>query len=284
MEYYKIMTMKNTIILVLCAAVLSGALSAIVTSAIGPKLITGADTESIDKLQQRIKQMEVLLDQEKLERLKLQQQIAQGSSVNIDIDNQLVSEDTVEGETDGAESNSQKALEDPTTEIQQFRQTRRSRTLSETRKRRLVAAGFAEEEANWLLKNESDVQLQTLYRDHEARLQNSQSTPRVSSADQLRANIGDDYYERYLKANNRSTNVSVGSILGSSPGENAGLQTGDRIVRYAGERVFNVRDLNNLTVQGTAGESVLIEVERNGSPLQLTIPRGPVGINANRQR
>jgi len=49
-------------------------------------------------------------------------------------------------------------------------------------------------------------------------------------------------------------------------------------VRYAGERVFNVRDLNNLTVQGTAGESVLIEVERNGSPLQLTIPRGPVGI------
>jgi len=162
MEYYKIMTMKNTIILVLCAAVLSGALSAIVTSAIGPKLITGADTESIDKLQQRIKQMEVLLDQEKLERLKLQQQIAQGSSVNIDIDNQLVSEDTVEGETDGAESNSQKALEDPTTEIQQFRQTRRSRTLSETRKRRLVAAGFAEEEANWLLKNESDVQLQTL--------------------------------------------------------------------------------------------------------------------------
>jgi len=92
------------------------------------------------------------------------------------------------------------------------------------------------------------------------------------------------YYERYLKANNRSTNVSVGSILGSSPGENAGLQTGDRIVRYAGERVFNVRDLNNLTVQGTAGESVLIEVERNGSPLQLTIPRGPVGINANRQR
>ena len=74
------------------------------------------------------------------------------------------------------------------------------------------------------------------------------------------------------------------AILSSSPAENSGLKAGDRIIGYAGERVFNVRDLNKLTVQGEAGESVLLEIERDGEPIQLTIPRGPIGINSDRRR
>lgn len=281
------MESKNITILVVCVAALSAILSTLAMSVVSAKFAANKDAQPIAELQLRIEKLENLLDLQKTDREKLSAQINQGDTPNIEQNNQFSEEISDDEETDETESDSQQLAQESPSDFQQFRQERLPRTLSEARKRRLVSAGFAEEEASWLLKNESDVQLQTLYSDHEARrttLQNDQNQARTSSAaDQLRAKIGDEYYERYLKANNRSTSVSVGSILESSPGEIAGLQTGDRIVRYAGERVFNVRDLNNLTVQGTVGESILLEVERNGTPVQLTIPRGPVGINASRR-
>lgn len=281
------MESKNITILVVCVAALSAILSTLAMSVVSAKFAANKDAQPIAELQLRIEKLENLLDLQKTDREKLSAQINQGDTPNIEQNNQFSEEISDDEETDEAESDSQQLAQESPSDFQQFRQERLPRTLSEARKRRLVSAGFAEEEASWLLKNESDVQLQTLYSDHEARrtaLQNDQNQARTSSAaDQLRAKIGDEYYERYLKANNRSTSVSVGSILESSPGEIAGLQTGDRIVRYAGERVFNVRDLNNLTVQGTVGESILLEVERNGTPVQLTIPRGPVGINTSRR-
>ena len=276
------MESKHIIILVICVTVLSAA----ATSAINHIFVSEADNEPLNKLQIRIDQMEDLLDQEKTERLKLQQQIAQKAVVNINQSSQLIDKGSEVNETELADTDEQQLEDTPSADASQFRQRALARTRAEFRKNRLVNAGFAEAEANWLLKNESEVQLQSLYNDHEvqrAALQNSENSPRLSAAEQLRENIGDEFYERYLKANNRSTSVSVGSILDSSPGEIAGLKTGDRIVSYAGKRVFNVRDLNKLTVQGTAGESILIEVERNGSPMQLTIPRGPVGINVGRR-
>ena len=262
--------------------------SALITSAV--LHFSQNDGQSVSELQARIDQLEELINQEQAERLKLQQQIIQTATPNFDQKSQSVDEQSQAGPEENESTEPELADAQAVSDSQQFDQVfgqqRRAQNQTAARKRRLVRAGFAEAEANWLLKNESDVQLQTLYSDHEAQRaasQNNEDPPRVSAADQLRANIGDEFYERYLEANNRPTSVSVASILGSSPGEIAGLQAGDKIKSYAGERVFNVRDLNRLTVQGTAGESTLLEVERNGEPLQLTIPRGPVGINTRRR-
>ena len=90
--------------------------------------------------------------------------------------------------------------------------------------------------------------------------------------------LGDADYEKYLEAQGRPTKVGVFNVLPSSPAAKAGMQTGDQIVSYAGQRVFNMADLTDLTLQGTPGQSVTLEVQRNQQTVQLVIPRGPIGI------
>ena len=70
-------------------------------------------------------------------------------------------------------------------------------------------------------------------------------------------------------------------MLNGSPGSEAGLQPGDQIVSYNGARVFNVADMRELTLQGAAGEDVVIEIDREGVRMQLSVPRGPVGITGS---
>ena len=67
-------------------------------------------------------------------------------------------------------------------------------------------------------------------------------------------------------------------MLASSPAEQAGLKPGDQVVSYDGQRVFDMRDLNALTLKGNAGEPVVVDVQRDGQSVQLVLPRGPVGI------
>ena len=62
----------------------------------------------------------------------------------------------------------------------------------------------------------------------------------------------------------RPTTVPLRDVLASSPAERSGLQPGDEIVAYNGKRVFDVRELNALTLEGTPGESVVVDVRRDG--------------------
>lgn len=94
----------------------------------------------------------------------------------------------------------------------------------------------------------------------------------------LRAELGDADYERFLEAMGRSTTVSVAGVLASSPAERSGLMPGDEIVAYNGRRVFDIAELNELTLGGATGESVVVDVRRNGQTFQLVLPRGPIGI------
>jgi S1-C subfamily serine protease len=106
--------------------------------------------------------------------------------------------------------------------------------------------------------------------------------PSLNPNSVLRSEIGDAQYEQYLQANNRPTAISVGSVLESSPGQRAGLQPGDQIVRYDGNRVFDVSDLNEQTMLGEPGESVVVDITRDGMPVQLVLPRGPIGVTTGR--
>ena len=137
------------------------------------------------------------------------------------------------------------------------------------------------------MQQESDIRLESLNAQYQARkkqaeLDTQNGTNVKTRNEQLKDKLGEDYYERYLEANGYPTSVRIGSVLEGSPGANAGLQPGDRILSYDGQRVFNVRELNGLTILGDEGKSVLVELERDGSPVQITIPRGPIGIVSGR--
>jgi len=97
----------------------------------------------------------------------------------------------------------------------------------------------------------------------------------------MRQELGDDAYARYLEAQGQPTSIQISSVLEGSPGSTAGLQPGDALLSYNGKRVFDVVDLRRQTMQGNPGEDVVVEIERNGTRMQLTVPRGPIGITGS---
>jgi hypothetical protein len=163
----------------------------------------------------------------------------------------------------------------------------RSRNSAEGRKERLVEAGFLPAQADWIVRREQELQMEAL----QARFDAERSgepvdwmANRTMASDSLRAELGDTDYERYLEASGRSTKVSVSSVIESSPAQSAGLQPGDEIVRYAGERVFSMSDLTRQTMVGVPGETVVVDIMRDGNLMQVVLPRGPVGITGGRRR
>jgi len=156
---------------------------------------------------------------------------------------------------------------------------------AERRRRRLLDYGFSEDQIAQIQRSESDIALRSLNDQYRARRQRQQAQQNgnqfKSQSQRLREQVGDETFERYLAANGLPTSVGINSVLDNSPGADAGIQAGDQIINYAGERVFSIRDLNNLTTQGQEGESILVEIDRQGELVQLTIPRGPIGITSN---
>ncbi|HMB71923.1 MAG TPA: PDZ domain-containing protein [Gammaproteobacteria bacterium] len=103
---------------------------------------------------------------------------------------------------------------------------------------------------------------------------------RQRGEDTLRAELGDADYERFRAATGRPTSVGVTSVIASSAAETAGIREGDEIRAYDGARVFDVRDLNRALLEGVPGEPVLVDLVRDGQPIQVVIARGPLGISS----
>ena len=154
--------------------------------------------------------------------------------------------------------------------------------FQERRLNELVEGGFSEDEARRVLKQESEAQYKAMQAAHDAQ-RRGEDVDALSAMSRpqtlMRAELGDSDYERYLQAQGQATSIQITRVLESSPGSLAGLQPGDQIVSYDSERVFDVNELRELTLQGRAGEDVVIEIERDGVRMQLNVPRGPVGIN-----
>jgi membrane-associated protease RseP (regulator of RpoE activity) len=103
------------------------------------------------------------------------------------------------------------------------------------------------------------------------------------AAERLRAELGDDAYDRYLYAGGRANRVRLHKVLPGSAAEQAGLASGDVVLSYGDERVFSFDDLRRLSYQGELGESVIVEVKRpDGSVSQLLMQRGPMGLSGYR--
>jgi C-terminal processing protease CtpA/Prc len=159
-------------------------------------------------------------------------------------------------------------------------------TIVPTTEDPLEAAGFTRQQLDAVRRLQAEAQMAAIAMDDRARREGWVDTPRyyqearslASGAAGVREALGDDLYDRYLIASGMPNRVAVGSIIETSPAERAGFRPGDVIVRYGGENIYSSEQLNELRSSGTYGQAVAVEVLRNGQSLQLTIPRGPMGV------
>jgi hypothetical protein len=151
----------------------------------------------------------------------------------------------------------------------------------------LIAAGLAPDRADWILQRESELRYESMQARFEARNSGPSQDffdAALNPESMLRAEIGDTEYEMYLEANNRPTAVSISGVMASSPGERAGLQTGDQILNYDGQRVFSTWELVQQTMGGGGEGTVVVDLLRDGAPMQVVLPRGPIGVEVGRSR
>jgi len=104
------------------------------------------------------------------------------------------------------------------------------------------------------------------------------------SGPDIRSELGDDAYDRFLYNAGRPNRIVVASIISGSAADNSGVQVGDYLTSYAGRRVFSMRELRDATREGVRNEPVLLGVERESQRFTLDIVRGPLGITMNSAR
>jgi hypothetical protein len=151
---------------------------------------------------------------------------------------------------------------------------------------RLVAAGFSRARGEEIVRRAAELRLAAAYREYETTgtVRALGGSMRLASEAGLRDELGDEEFALYLGALGRPTRVVVAGVATASAAANAGLLAGDEIVSYAGERVFNLGELNALTARRSAGETVLTTVVRDGQPLELYVTGGPLGITPGELR
>ncbi len=154
----------------------------------------------------------------------------------------------------------------------------------ERRLERMVDAGFTRERAEWIERRTEELEYQAMQAQYEAQRSGRPGQAGMDVQRALRAELGDEDYERYLRGTGRPTEVQVLDVLASSAAERAGLQPGDQVLSYAGTRVFDMRELNALSREGNPGETVVMEVRRNGRTEQLVVPRGVLGMSGGAMR
>lgn len=149
------------------------------------------------------------------------------------------------------------------------------------------AAGFPEAEAGYYQRLQEEHAMARLYLRDQASREGWLRSERYAEAlaalpgsrAELRESMDDGTYSRYLYATGQPNHIRVTSVISGSPAETAGLATGDIILRYDGERLFSGRALREASREGSAGETVSLEVLRDGSRMQMFMPRGPLGVS-----
>ena len=168
--------------------------------------------------------------------------------------------------------------------IAEYRSRRFGISSSGAQVDRLVEAGFPLSQAEWIVGRESELQMERLQARYEA-MRGSDGQGVIvrgfSSDSELRTELGEADYERYLAATGRSTSAGIGRVIPNSPAQEAGLQPGDQIVRYDGDRVFSMMDVAGHIMRNPAEGNVVVDIERDGLQMQLVIPRGPLGVSGD---
>lgn len=227
----------------------------------------------VDNLQQQ------LLDAGK-ERKKLEQQIEQ-------LRDQQGNNDFVAiNQNERAAIDSDDSLPGPPSEIRELIQQRRN---PQNQQQRLVDAGFSLDEIDAIERAAADYQTARI----EERLAEMRANPEEYEQQldprgyqPIRAELGDERFEEYLRANGSNPDIVARNVIPGSAAELAGIQSGDQIYSYDGNRIFQTGDVTRGTISGTLNESVIIEVKRDDQIISLSAPRGTLGVtlgNAGRR-
>lgn len=152
----------------------------------------------------------------------------------------------------------------------------------------LIDSGMGSSQASELKGHFEQLEMERLYlRDRSIRESWSREKYReaVQSLDskegELENQLGESMYDSYLYASGRPNRVSVTSVFPSAQAGIAGIVSGDHIIRYDNQRIYNGFDLREATTGGIAGDTVALEVERDGKTIQFYLVRGPLGIRTN---
>jgi C-terminal processing protease CtpA/Prc len=170
---------------------------------------------------------------------------------------------------------SEESIEEPVPE----RVTRDQQLLG-----RIQEAGLSEDEYERYESRAYALYLENFEREWLQRREAYLSEERIpGSRERLRAELGDEVYDRYLYAKGSPNRVKVQRVLPGSAAQQAGLKPGDVLLSYDGERLFGIEDLRAASYRGEPGELATLEVRRaDGTVMQLTIARGPMGISGRR--
>ncbi|MCG6970317.1 MAG: PDZ domain-containing protein [Gammaproteobacteria bacterium] len=150
----------------------------------------------------------------------------------------------------------------------------------------LVDAGLDEFQANKIRDVYEQVEMERLYLrdravregwigDDRYRQEREQLDARLES---LRDELSDKEYDAYLFATGRPNRVLIESTLRTSPARDAGIRTGDSVIRYNNIRIYTWADLRNATTQCTTDSMIEVELEREGKRQRVFVPCGPLGV------
>jgi len=275
--------MKKIIVIIIVSFVAAFAAAswlytdASVSSVGSPQVVTAFDSDlSVEK---RIAALELAVSDERQARQWLQEEV-----MYLTGELELLSG----GNDPDPEPQSDIDVEEPSVDSRSARrEDYRRRYSEEGRIEALIEAGFLPSQASLIVRREAELQMEALRVRYDAERNGDPVDyyrSRNAGNDALREELGDADYERYLKANNRSTSISISSVIDSSPAQAAGLRPGDEIVRYDGERVFSMTDLTQQAIDGVPGQNIAVDIVRDGVPMQVVMPRGPIGISGGRRR
>ena len=248
--------------------------------------IAGAESDELSREQvdQVVESLIQILDEEIAERHLLAEQLEEVRLEMTDLKQNLRAR--VEAAF-AAKANSDESATPRITTLQQ-----RRALAAQSIEDRLATAGFTPLQIQTLRLRQAEAQMQQIEMDDRARRDGWYNTPRyyqeisdlTSAEDAVRRDLGDHAYERYLFASGRPNRISVGAVIETSPAEAAGLLPGDIIMSYAGERIFSTQQLTSLRSTGDRGAPVTLEIIRSGEPMQITMPRGPMGVQTRQDR
>lgn len=147
----------------------------------------------------------------------------------------------------------------------------------------LVEGGFSEARADRIVELSAEYQYEAMQARYEARQNGEQIDWFSEDLDpmaRLRSELGDAEYEQYLEASGQPSVVAVQSVMPTSPASRIGLQPGDEIRAYNGRRIYNMRELQIATNSAQSGSEVVVEITRDGAPISMSMPAGPMGVTA----
>ena len=150
----------------------------------------------------------------------------------------------------------------------------------------LLDAGVDEAQATRIRDMYEDIEMQKLYlRDKAIRegwiggdKYREERTKLNDKLDVMRDELEPGAYDAYLYASGQPNRVIVTSALNNSPAAKAGIQSGDTIFSYNNKRIYTWSDLRTATTSGELNAVVLVEVLRDGQPVSVYVPTGPLGV------